>query len=69
MLITYAVKIDALTFCYSLGSVVYEKHNMACIIHYKQFNNVTKLVEQTYKILIENKQIRIKLGGNNFDAE
>ena len=42
---------------------------MACIIHYKQFNNVTKLVEQTYKILIENKQIRIKLGGNNFDAE
>ena len=45
---------------------------MACIIHYKQFNNVTKLVdlnEQTYKTLIENKQIRTKLGGDSFHAE
>ena len=62
-------KLMPLTFCCSLGSVVYKKHNMVCIIRCKQFNNVTKLVEQTYKTLIEKKQIRAKLGGDNFDAE
>ena len=45
---------------------------MACFIHYQQYNNVLKLVdlnETTFQTLLENKKIRITLGGENFHSE
>ena len=45
---------------------------MACFIHYRQFNNISKLVdvnENTYQTLIENKNIRKRLSGENSHIE